>query len=211
MTTTRKNDTVELTIASCGTGYTGVLSMVIEEFENVYGWKFNIIDYDIEVDYYALQTKLLAKDPDIDLIYTPTLDVSSLIRTEYYEDLGNYDILKSRFDASNFVRHASCHNGVYFGLPIHYTLSNNANRLGEITYHKYLMKNVNLVDLTYADPNGEELFEVFKHYHKYPQDSLEDPFYQEEYPCIMSEYFILSPYSDDKDVAVEFLAQLSIA
>lgn len=206
----KDSDEYDLTIVSCGgTNYTGDLSMILLEFEKEYGWKINIIDYDIEKDYYALQTKLLAKDPDIDLIWSQTLDIFTLIHTEYYEDLGKYDSLRTRLDSNAFTKYACSYNGKYFGISVYPTFD--AKDVGydvAFTIRRYMMRNINLVERTYDDPDGEEFFEVLKHYYKYPDDPKDCRFYEGEYPEIMSQYMILSPYSNDKENAVKFLERV---
>lgn len=201
----KDGDGYDLTIASCGTGYTGDLSIVLKEFEKEYGWKINIVNYDIEKDYYALQTKLLAKDPDIDLIYSPTLDIFTLIHTEYYEDLGKYDSLRTRLESNAFTKYACSYNGEYFGISIYPNLDLGVGYNKAFTTLEYIKRNINLVEGTYQDPDGEEFFEVLKHCYQYPDDPLENAYYGEISPEIFSEYMIMSPYSNDKENAVKFL------
>ncbi len=200
------DNSYDLTIASCGgAGYTSEINHVIEEFEEMYGWKINIVDYDIEKDYYALQTKVMAKDKDIDIVYSPTLDIFNLINSEYYEDLSKYDGLKSRIEGNEFAKYACSYNGEYFGVSIFPSITTKDAVPISRTIKKYILYNINLVEGIYRDSDGEELFEVLKHYYQYPDDPIDTPYYAEDCDYISSEYLVINPYSKNKDNAVKFL------
>ncbi len=200
------DNSYDLTIASCGgAGYTSELHFVIEEFEKEYGWNINIIDYDIEKDYYALQTKVMAKDKDIDIVYSPTLDIFNLINSKYYEDLSKYEGLKSRIEGNEFTKYACSYNGEYFGVSVFPQISVDYPFTISLTIDKYMFYNLNLIEGIYGDPEGKELFEVLKHYYQYPEDPIDTPYYSEDCDYIGSEYLVINPYSKNKDNAIEFL------
>ncbi len=201
-----KSSAYDLTIASCGSSaYTAELYYVLEEFEKEYGWKIEILNFDIESDAYALQTKVLAKDKDIDIVYSPTLNLPQLIKDKYYVDLGKYDSLRSKIESNAFTKHVCCYNGDYFGIAIYPRVITASEQLASLTNFKYIFSNLDLVEGKYDDPNGEELFNILKHYYEYKDPATEPQYYSEEFPYISSEYLIINPYSKNKDNAALFL------
>ncbi len=194
----------DLTIASYQTFYEEFVDEeLLNAFEQKYGYKIKTIIYN-ESQYDALNTKLLAKDTDIDIFYTSSLPLHTYVSSGYYVDLGEYESLRSRFESSVYASHVGGYNGKYFGVPCSVP---NLPVDAWTAIVAYEIRHIDLIESTYSDPDGEELFELLK-YRYYAEDASEEGasgFYADEYYSIGSEYFIMSPYSERKDVAVLFL------
>ncbi len=158
-------------------------------------------------DVTALNTMLMSGDSGIDIFFTATIDIYNYIKTGYYTDLSQFEGLKSRIESSEFTKFAASYNGEYFGIPsdTYYFESEGFEQNG-LTFEKYIYKNINALEGTYSDPNGEELYSVLRYLYDNPEDPAENPYYADyNYKVCTAEYFIINPYSENKDLAAKFL------
>lgn len=197
-----ENNNSDLTIACYMQG--SMCLEVIESFEKKYNVNVKIISYP-ENKFYALDTKLMARDTDIDLFTTGTLDFYKYIQSGYYTDLSTYESLKTRIESNSYTKRACEFNGTYYGIPQFPNVLSYTD-----TIRTYLMRNLHLGDGVYDDPNGDELYEVLKHLSQLSvvDDGFDNTFYEGSYTTIVDEYLVLSPYSQNKDLAVLLLEMM---
>lgn len=174
---------------------------VIDHFEETYGLKVRIISYS-ENEFYALDLKLMSEDTSIDIFTTGTLDIYKYIQKGYFSDLKSYDSLKTRIESNNYTKVACAYKDTYYGIPLFPNLIEYTT-----TLRSYQMENIRLAEGVYNDPEGEELFKVFKHLYNVG-DTLDNTFYEGRYVSIVDEYMIISPYSNNKDTAVLLLEMI---
>lgn len=173
-------------------------SLVIQAFEETYGVKVRVISFE-EEDLTGLDTKLMAEDDDVDLFRSSTLDLYRYIQKGYFVDLNQFEGLKERLDSCSYTRFASDYSGEYFGLPLFPNVTKENYCLRE-----YYLNNLNLVEGVYNDPDGEELFKILRKAYDM-QDFWGCDYYNEEYTSILDEYLMISPYSQNKELAAKFL------
>lgn len=182
------------------------IAPIITKYESMNNVKMNVISYgDDEVT--ELNTKLMAKDSDIDIFCTLTLDTYLYIKGQYFTDLGEYEELKTRIESDPYTEYVCKCDDKYIGIPVHQSYYNTAeNDKKADTVTKYLYANINVLNDSYKDKEGEELYKVLKHLYNNPDDPKDNPLYDDEIRMIHSEYLIMSPFSEKKEQAADFLA-----
>ena len=195
-----RNDVEEydLTIVSYMGNYGEDLLTVFNEYEKQHGLKIRTIEID-EGNVQGLNTKLMAKDTDIDIYLSVTLPLYSYIKSGYFVDLGQYESLKTRIESNNYTKAACNYGGEYFGLSVSPSTPGRAGVLNQ-----YLIENLNLVKGTYTDPDGEKFYSVLKYWY----DTSNGDFNEKEYVSIADDYLIISPYSKNKENAVLLLEMI---
>ncbi len=189
----------DLTIASCG--YNKV-ELIIPIFEEMYDLTVRVIEYDSEKEIYALDTKLMAEDDDIDIFYTASLPIYKYVRNGYYTDLNEFDTLKEKIQSNNYAKAACRYNDKYFGLSVDPHITNEQRHI----LWKYLADHVNLIESEYTDQDGEQFFKLLKYAFSHPDDLNGDGLYDpEKYYYIIDSYLIISPFSQNKETAALFL------
>ncbi len=194
----------DLTVAFYGNIVEGD-EYVIPQFEEKYGVKVRRLQY-TEDEVSELDIKLMAGDNDIDVFYTMTLDIFKYLNAGYYTDLSQYDTLKERLDGNAYAGYAAEYNGGYFGIPARsFFFNTETDAETALTENKYCFRNIDALGNTYLDENGDELYEVLKYLYSNPDDPKDGGYYDFEYKNIADDYFILNPYSENKELAVKYL------
>ncbi len=191
-----------ITIALCGgVDLPNIIRQYIKEVDHI-----NIVEYPLGYYHGSLNTKLMAKDSDIDIFFTQTLDICSYITTHAYEDLSNFDILKERFESNEYANFIASYNDTYVGVPIgnYYYDSSTANVSD--TFNKYLVRNLSALNGEFKDKDGEEFYRVLRYLYDNPDDPKDTPFYEGEIGVIGGDFLMMNPYSEKKEQAAEFLA-----
>lgn len=176
------------------------IEYVIPAFEEKYGLAVKVILYE-EEDTKALDTKLMAKDNDIDLFLTPTLPVYKYVRNQYYTDLKQYEGIKQRIEGNSYTKFACCYNDEYFGLPFDPYVTSEDRPI----VWKYLANCLSLAENSYTDPNGEEFEKLLEYVYKNPEDEFGEGYYGNDKMFIINSYIIMSPFSQNKETAALFL------
>ena len=191
----------DLTIASLAQMRTQV-SVAISEFEKIYGLKVKIIEFDLEKgEFYMLDTKLMAGDTDIDVFFSAGLDMFKYIQKGCFVDLSQYDSLRTRIESNGYTNRTCRYEDKLFGIS---TWPFTSNEISSAWI--YMIKHVNLIKESYTDVDGDEFFELLKIYYNNQDDYYGGNLYdRNEYYCILDEYFLISPYSQNKDTAVLLL------
>lgn len=180
-------------------------SLIISDFEQKYGLNVGVLVYDENDGFSALDTKLMAKDDDIDLFFTASLSIYKYIQKGYYVDLSQFSSLKSKLDSKSYTQIACSYNGEYFGMCVSPYIANSDRPI----MWKYLAEHLNLIEGTYSDPNGEELARVLKYAYDNPDDKNGDGYYNsKEYYFIQDNYLMMSPYSKNVENATLFLESM---
>ena len=207
----REVDEDAITIAFVG-GYEA--SYIIRQYMLDVG-NVNIQEYITQNNgHEALNTKLLAKDTDIDIYVAFPYYLYSNIVNSYYEDLSQFDSLKERFDNCNFAKSAASYNGELVGVPVDIIYSETVTNTVAPTLIKYCIRNLSALNGEYKDEDGKELYDMLKHLRdEVGADGMEDPtayiedtYYLEEYRTVAGQLFMMNPFSKKKEQAAEFLA-----
>lgn len=216
-------------------GLEDYITQFIKQYESQSGVIVRILHYDKEqVD--DLNIKLMAGDSDIDCFYTSTLRKFAYITNNEFTDLYQFEKLKERIKSNPFIEQISTYKDSCFGIPfkvkyypvgstpydnlsgdmVDYLEDERIN--GKFDYLRveqlkaYIRKNIDLENKTYADPDGEEFYQVLRKAYDNIQtcDKFEDymdiPYIYAELPYVESEYVIMNPSSDKKELAADFLA-----
>ena len=196
-----------LTVAVCG-AMTVNVEAAAAEYSLKYDEHVNLVYYgDGEWD--KLVTKILAQDDDIDLFLPVSYHTASLVGARVYEDLSGYEELKSRIEGNALaLTLAKIDSGELIGVPCNTQAYSTENYEVAATLMKYCYKNLDMSAWEYSDPDGEELFEVFKHLYEYPDDPLSSPYYDFDYSAVETQYLFMNKFSVRKDQAANFLCIL---
>lgn len=172
------------------------------------GMHVNVVEYPLSDHFDAINLKLLSEDPDIDVFYTQSIDIYTYMTTQFYDDLSQYDELKTRIESNDFVKYVASYNGTYFGVPLDSYYYDTATNEKNDTITKYLVKNLSALDGTFLDTDGEELYEVLRHTYDHPDDPRDSALYPDtEVQMVRGEFLVMNPFSNNKEAAVEFLAK----
>lgn len=157
-----------------------------------------------------LDVMLMAQNTDVDVFYAGVLDVAKYIRMGYFVDLSQYDNLKAKIESNTLVKYISEFDGKYFGIPS-YPRYNDESMFMYISpkFITYCFENVDGFAGTYSDPEGEELYEVFKYIYEHDGDRVELPLKEVDYSYAdCNSYTMMSPFSKHKDTAALYLEYL---
>ncbi len=210
------------------------ITRFIKQYESRSGVLVRIVHYEGEqVD--NLNIKLMAGDSDIDCFYTSSLRKFAYITNHEFTDLYQFEGLKERIGSNPFIEQISTYKDSCFGIPfkvkyypvgstpydsvsadmVEYLEEQRIN--GGFMYLRgeqlksYIRKNINLENKTYADPSGEEFYQVLRKAYDNMEvcDKLPDyrdiPYIYAEIPYVESEYVIMNPSSCKKELAADFL------
>ena len=86
-------------------------SHIGDEFAKEHNLKIKYIDYVVDENLNALDVLLMAQDTEVDIFYANVLDVAKYVRMSYYEDLKQYDSLKSKIESNSFIDFLSNYDG----------------------------------------------------------------------------------------------------
>ncbi|MBR5121015.1 MAG: hypothetical protein IKU89_00550 [Oscillospiraceae bacterium] len=193
-------------------GYTARLpEEIIHSYEAEYGVmvRFAHIDSD------RLVLKLMAGDSDFDLILPNSGLETSIILSDAYEDLAQYENLKLRLSKTQFMTDLTSYRGKYFGVALdpgelcyskdnwmnlYFTMDNFALVASEFAYYS---QNVDEGEGIYKDPNGDELYKFLKFVKNgAPENKM--PF-GDDLEIYNPYYLMMNRSSVQKDKAVQFL------
>lgn len=216
-------------------GFEEYIARFIKQYESRSGVLVRIVHYEGEqVD--NLNIKLMAGDSDIDCFYTTSLRKFAYITNNEFTDLYQFEKLKERIESNPFVEQISTYKDSCFGIPckvkyypvgstpydsvsadmVEYLeeqrISGGFMYLRGEQLKSYIRKNINLENKTYADPSGEEFYQVLRKAYDNTEicDKLPDyrdiPYIYANIPYVESEYVIMNPSSCKKELAADFLA-----
>lgn len=204
-----------ITVLLCGPN-TLIVEELAREYENLYGINVNIKKYG-EGSWDRFTTKVLSQDDDFDLFMPVLYQIAPIVRSGVYQKLNGYENIKSRIKGIDATEMLSNLHGTYIALPMRvqlFSTTDTVDVLGnpidrDYTLHKYLYKHLDLFADTFTDPDGEEFFEVLKHFYNNPDETKpEKELYDFEINYASAEYLFLNKYSKNKDEAVDFLCFL---
>lgn len=204
-----------ITVLLCGPN-TLIVEELAREYENLYGINVNIKKYG-EGSWDRFTTKVLSQDDDFDLFMPVLYQIAPIVRSGVYQKLNGYENIKSRIKGIDATEMLSNLDGTYIALPMSvqlFSTTDTVDVLGnpidrDYTLHKYLYKHLDLFADTFTDPDGEEFFEVLKHFYNNPDETKpEKELYDFEINYASAEYLFLNKYSKNKDEAVDFLCFL---
>lgn len=182
-------------------------SHIGDEFAKEHNLKIKYIDYVGDENLNALDVLLMAQDTEVDIFYANVLDVAKYVRMSYYEDLKQYDSLKSKIESNSFIDFLSNYDGKCFGVPVcpRYN-EKDMFMFASPDFLTYCFENIDGFAGTYADPDGEKLYELFKHLYENDGDKVEFPLEEVDYNVAScSGYVMMSPFSEHKETAALYL------
>ena len=229
-----ENPTPYITLAYFGVQNS--LTDFISEYESRNNVMVKIIHYDKE-QVQNLNIKLMAGDSDIDCFCTYSLRKFAYITNYQFTDLYQFEDLKERVGANPFIEQISTFEDSCFGIPFllnyypagstpyDYVEENMVDYLEETRLDgsyfylraeqlkRYLRENIDLESKTYSDPDGEEFYSVLKQAYENSKtvDKTEKyrdiPYIYNDKPYAESEYLVMNPTSEKKELTANFLAE----
>lgn len=195
----------------------GRLTKIILEFEAEHGIMVRTTDYRDNID--IIDLKLMAGDTDFDLFCPVAYSLYKYIKTDMYGDLSGYPSLITKLENSRAATAAAKHDGAYFGVPtsLEYMYPRDYYPEGDnfafsilATMCQYCAENIDIENMTYSDPDGEEFYKVLKYIYDNPLGNLRDMPYGDKYidgefRCLSGNYIMLNPASQNKDDAALFM------
>ncbi len=192
---------------------TGNIQNAVYGFERETGILVKIArtDYDKQV------LKLMAGDTDFDIFNTGG-SVQNYIDSDAYVDLKQIESLNSRISSNLAADFIASYNGRYYGVPTHISNFNSEEYYPEdgtrfcyslvISEHNYCAKYVDVAEKSYSDPDGEELYKLFKFISDNPTGNKKKMPFGDDITILSGNTFLLSRNSQNRDNAVKFLEYL---
>lgn len=195
----------------------GHLTKIILEFEAEHGVMVRTTDYRNNID--IIDLKLMAGDTDFDLFCPVDYSLYKYVSTDMYGDLSRYPSLVAKLEGSRAATVAAKSSDSYFGVPTSleymyvrdfYPEDSEFAFSRVVTLCQYCAENVDITNMTYSDPDGEEFYKVLKYIYDNPLGNLEDMPYGDKYidgefRCLTGDYIMLNPASQNKDDAALFM------
>lgn len=195
----------------------GHLTKIILEFEAEHGVMVRTTDYRNNID--IIDLKLMAGDTDFDLFCPVDYSLYKYIKTDMYGDLSGYPSLIGKLKDSRAATVVAVNDNEYFGVPmgIEYIYPRDFYPEGDsfafsivATMCQYCAENIDIENMTYSDPDGEEFYKVLKYLYDNPLGNPEDMPYGDKYidyefRGLRGTYIMLNPASENKDDAALFM------
>lgn len=196
-----------LTVVLCGPS-TYDVEIAVSEFERLYETDVDLVLYNNDDDWDKFATKIMSKDSSIDLFMPVNARMASVVRNGVYQDLNDFEEVKSRLSGNYLTEMISDMQGELIGVPCNTQLTYSGDSQFAKTLMKYCYKNLNLFTGEFSDADGDEFFEVLKNRYGNPDDSKENAYYDFEYSEAFTQYVFMNKYSDNKELAAQFLCVL---
>lgn len=168
-------------------------------------------------DYDKLILKLMAGDTDFDIFNTGGV-VQNYVDSDVYVDLKQIESLNSRISGNAAADFTASYNGRYFGVPTHINNLNSEEYYPEdgsqfsyslvVSENNYCAKYVDVAEKRYSDPDGEELYKLFKYIYDNPGGNKKKMPFGDDITILGTNVYLLSPNSQNRDNAVKFLEYL---
>lgn len=190
-------------------GYTTAQDIVYS-FEKETG----ILVQNAHTDFDKLILKLMAGDNDFDLFYTGGA-YHHFVDADTYVDLKGIESLNSRISGSVAADFVASYNGKYIGVPNgisnYYTEEYYPEDGSQFSYslemseNAYYAKNIDVAERRYSDPDGEELYKLFKYIYDNPGGNKKKMPFGDDVTILSSSVIMLNPKSQNTDNAIRFL------
>ena len=160
--------------------------------------------------------KLMAGDDDFDVFETGS-EFHNYVNSGAYVDLKEIESLNSRISGNVAADFVVSYDGKYFGVPI-----NIVNNYKEENYspdfrpffprlvleNTYLAKNIDIAEGRYSDPDGKELYKLFKYINDNPEGGGKKRLFGDDAIILNTNVYLLNPKSQNRDNAIRFLEHL---
>lgn len=186
---------------------------VIHGFESETG----ILVKNARTDYDKLVLKLMAGDDDFD-IYNTGSAFHNYVNADVYVDLKGIESLNRRISSSAAADLIASYDGKYFGVPgsiLNFWTEENYPEDGSafsyslvMSENVYYAKFVDVAEQTYSDPDGEELYKLFKYLNDNPGGNKKKMPFGDDVTIFSANVFMLNPKSHSSESAVRFLEYL---
>lgn len=168
-------------------------------------------------DFDKLVLKLMAGDDDFD-IYNTGSAFHNYVNADVYVDLKSVESLNSRISGSTAVDFMVSYNGKYFGVPgnirNYWTKENYPENGTQFSYslvmseNVYYTKFVDVAEKTYSDPDGEELYKLFKYINDNPGGNPKKMPFGDDVTIYSANVFMLNQKSHNSENSIRFLEYL---
>lgn len=182
----------------------------------VYGFEqeTGILVKNAYTDFDKMILKLMAGDSDFDIFYSGS-EFHNFVDADTYVDLKGIESLNSRISGNAAADLALSYNGKYFGVPTslrNYYTEEFYPEDGSVTSYSlvaseniYYARSVDVAEQRYSDPDGEELYKLFKYIYDNPEGSKKKMPFGDEVTILTSGALMLNPKSQNSDSAIRFL------
>lgn len=186
---------------------------VISGFEEETGILVRTVNYGADQEN-RLDIKLMAGDTDFDLFIPSFSEQQKYFSAGMYEDLSQYDGLKQRLDQNAAANAMASLGDTYVGMPISIGLyidkqayPDSGPQAYSIIMSKllYCANNFNIIEGTYLDPDGDELYKLLKFIYDNPDGNEAEMPYSDDCMLINSEFLVMNPSGSNKENTVKFL------
>ena len=190
-------------------GYIYNLNMIYG-FEKETGILLKTADTDSD----KLALKLMAGDDDFD-VFNTSVGFHNYVDSGAYVDLKEIESLNSRISGNVAADFIVSYDGKYFGVPIQieniYTEEYYPENGSIFSYslviseNIYFAKNLDVAEGRYSDPDGEELYKLFKFIYDNPGGNRKKMPFGDDVKIFDASVYLLNPKSRNYDSAVRFL------
>lgn len=171
-----------------------------------------------DADYDKMILKLMAGDDDFDVFYAGGL-FHHFVDSGAYVDLKDIESLNSRISSNVAADFIVGYDGKYFGVPIYvrnpFKEENYAYSPESLAYfpiialeNTYLAKNIDITEGRYSDPDGQELYKLFKYVNDNPKGGKKKHLFGDDATILGAGVYLLNPQSQNCDNAIRFLEHL---
>lgn len=187
--------------------------------EVIYGFEkeTGILVTETYTDYDKLAVKLMAGDDDFD-IFSPSSNYHNYVDAGVCADLKEVESLGTKISGNAAAALVASYDGKYFGVPIgisNYLTEENYPENGSnfsyslvISENVYYAKNVDVAEARYSDPDGDELYKLFKYFNDNPSGNRKKMPFGEEVTILSTNVYLLNQKSQNRDNALKFLEYL---
>lgn len=168
-------------------------------------------------DYDKLALKLMAGDSDFD-IFNESTGFHNYVDADTFVDLKSVESLNSRISGNKAAEMIVSYDGKYFGVPAgvqnfcteeYYTEDGGFHPYSlAVSENLYYAKNVDVAEGRYSDPDGDELYKLFKFINDNPEGNRKKMPFGDEVTILSSNVYLLNPKSQNRDNAIKFLEYL---
>lgn len=187
--------------------------------EVVYGFEkeTGILVKNAYTEFDKLVYKLLAGDNDFD-IYNTGSGFHNYVDSDTFVDLKGIESLNSRISGSLAADLMVNYDGKYFGVPtdiynwwtedIYPEDGSTFSYSLVISENIYYAENIDVAEKRYSDPDGDELYKLFKFIYNNPGGNKDEMPFGDDTTILDSNVYLLNPNSQNTENAIRFLEYL---
>ena len=196
-----------------------ILCHHINGSEVIYGFEkeTGILVTEAYTDYDKLAVKLMAGDDDFD-IFSPSSNYHNYVDAGVCADLKEVESLGAKIAGNTAAALTVSYDGKYFGVPAgmdnlcseEYYPENGSNYSYSLVISEniYYARNVDIAEGRYGDPDGSELYKLFKYLNDNPTGNRKKMPFGDEVTILSTNVYMLNKKSQHRESALKFLEYL---